>query len=109
MAETVCPPCIRGRHPQLDYLTRPKKSSWATNYDGGDDGVDNHDDYDDIDDYDDVDEDDWDIGNLKTRSATTLMIANFFQGISWNIVNMHFVTCLLGKSSEDKFRPPIVL
>ena len=32
VAETVCPPCIRGRHPQLDYLTRPKKSSWATNY-----------------------------------------------------------------------------
>ena len=31
VAETVCPPCIRGRHPQLDYLTRPKKSSWATN------------------------------------------------------------------------------
>ena len=26
------PPCIRGGHPQLDYLTRPKKSSWATNY-----------------------------------------------------------------------------
>ena len=23
VAETVCPPCIRGRHPQLDYLTRP--------------------------------------------------------------------------------------
>ena len=32
VAETVCPPCIRGRHHQLDYLTRPKKSSWATNY-----------------------------------------------------------------------------
>ena len=31
VAETVCPPCIRGRLPQLDYLTRPKKSSWATN------------------------------------------------------------------------------
>ena len=24
VAETVCPPCIRGPHHQLDYLTRPK-------------------------------------------------------------------------------------
>ena len=24
--------CIWGRHHQLDYLTRPRKSSWATNY-----------------------------------------------------------------------------
>ena len=49
MAETVCPPCIRGRHHQLDYLTRPKKSSWATNYDNNDDHDRDDDDDDDSD------------------------------------------------------------